>query len=53
MNRLIKVSTLLMALFIIGCEDNDAENNNMIIYEVTTEDVGSCLLYTSPSPRDS
>ena len=45
MNRLIKVSTLLMALFIIGCEDNDAENNNMIIYEVTTEDVSSGPYY--------
>ncbi len=45
MNRLIKVSILLMALFIIGCEDKDAENDNMIIYEVTTDNVSSGPYY--------
>ncbi len=45
MNRLIKVSTLLMALFIIGCEDKDADNDNMTIYEITTDNVSSGPYY--------
>ena len=45
MNRLIKVSTVLMALFIIGCEDKDADNDNMTIYEITTDNVSSGPYY--------
>ena len=45
MNRLIKISALLMALFIIGCEDKEAENENMILNEVTTDDLNSGPYY--------
>ena len=45
MNRLIKIFALLMALFIIGCEDKEAENENMILNEVTTDDVNSGPYY--------
>ena len=32
--------------------DNSVGTNDKIVYTITIRNTGSCLLYTSPSPRD-
>ena len=45
---------LIAGLFIISCSDEERclQNDSEYVFDLVTEDIRICLLYTSPSPRD-
>lgn len=45
MHRLIKIGTMIIFLFIIGCEDNADDSTAIIIKEITTDNVGDGPYY--------
>ena len=45
MNRLIKINTMIIFLFIIGCEDKADDSSSIVIREITTDNVSAGPYY--------
>tara|TARA_B100000686_G_scaffold44338_1_gene46904 strand:+ start:273 stop:791 length:519 start_codon:yes stop_codon:yes gene_type:complete len=45
MTRLNKIISMIMIFFIIGCEDKNEDDNGIVIYEITTENVSDGPYY--------
>ena len=45
MTRLFKIISIIMILFIIGCEDKKDEDTAIVIYEITTDNVSDNPYY--------